>query len=204
MSDLATTELWSIFDARRVKAPELRGLDMAVNGVYGFVKNRRPVMSKLKAAAARIEKMEEEIHALGATRFREEVGKCRELAQLNRLEGDALERGVGLAREAAWRAIGKRPFPVQLMGAMAMIQGNVAEMATGEGKTLTASLAASIWAWAGRPVHIITVNDYLVARHAEELAPVYKILGMRVGHVVHETSPNDRVDHYRRDVVYVT
>src|SRR5438552_14834711 len=204
MSDLATTELWSIFYARRVKAPELRGLDIAVNGVVGFFKNRRPVLGQLKAAAERIEKMEEEIHALGATRFREEVGKCRELAQLNRLEGDALERGLGLAREAAWRAIGKRPFPVQLMGALAMIQGNVAEMATGEGKTLTASLAASLWAWAGRPVHIITVNDYLVARDAQWMGPVYEMLGLRVGHVVHETPPHDRVDHYRRDVVYVT
>src|SRR5256884_8600893 len=149
MSDLATTELWSIFDARRVKAPELRGLDTMVNGFVGFFKNRRPVLGQLKAAAERIEQMEEEIHALGATRFREEVGKCRELAQLNRLEGDALERGIGLAREAAWRAIGKRPFPVQLMGALAMIQGNAAQIATGEGKTPTASLAASVRAWAG-------------------------------------------------------
>jgi preprotein translocase subunit SecA len=204
MSDLATHELWSIFDARRVKAPELRGLDIAVNGVVGFFKNRRPVLSKLKAAAARIEKMEEEIHALGATRFREEVGKCRELAQLNRLEGDALERGLGLAREAAWRSIGKRPFPVQLMGALCMIQGNVAEMATGEGKTLTAAVTASVMAWSGRPVHIITVNDYLVARDAQLMEPVYEMLGHRVGHVIHETNPSERVDHYRRGVVYVT
>src|SRR5581483_1690835 len=204
MSDLATTELWSIFDARRVKAPELRGLDIAVNGVVGWFKNRRPVLSKLKAAAARIEKLEEEIHALGATRFREEVGKCRELAQLNRLEGEALERGLGLAREAAWRSIGKRPFPVQLMGALCMIEGNVAEMATGEGKTLTAAVAASVLAWAGRPVHIITVNDYLVARDAQLMEPVYEMLGHRVGHVIHETTPQDRVDHYRRGVVYVT
>src|SRR6266550_2649971 len=204
MSDLATTELWSIFDARRVKAPELRGLDIAVNGVVGWVKNRIPVLSKLKAAAARIEKMEEEIHALGATRFREEVGKCRELARLNRLEGDMLERGLGLAREAAWRAIGKRPFPVQLMGALAMIEGNVAEMATGEGKTLTASLAASVLAWHGRPVHVLTVNDYLVERDAHEMGPVYKTLGLRVGFVTHETDHEERVDHYRRDVVYIT
>ena len=85
-----------------------------------------------------------------------------------------------------------------------MCEGAVAEMATGEGKTLTASLAATMWGWAGRPVHVITVNDYLVARDAEEMAPVYKTLGLRVGHVVHETTPQERVDHYRRDVVYVT
>src|SRR5262245_53069653 len=143
MSDLATNELWSIFDARRVKAPELRGLDSLCNGFVGVFKNRRPLLSKLKAQAARIEKLEPEIHNLGSTHFREEVEKCRELARLSRLEDDALDRGMALAREAAVRSVGKRPFPVQLMGALAMIEGNIAEMATGEGKTLTAVLAAS-------------------------------------------------------------
>ena len=97
-----------------------------------------------------------------------------------------------------------RPFPVQLMGALAMTNGFVAEMATGEGKTLTAALAGCIWGWAGRPVHIITVNDYLVARDAEEMSPVYNAVGLTAGHVVHESTPADRVDHYRRNVVYVT
>jgi preprotein translocase subunit SecA len=204
MSDLATNELWSIFDARRVKAPELRGLDSVVNGFVGFFKNRRPLLSKLRSQAQRIEELEPEIRKLGATHFREEVDKCRELARLGRLEDDALNRGMALTREAAWRSIGKRPFPVQIMGALAMIDGNVAEMATGEGKTLTASLAASLWAWGGRPVHIITVNDYLVARDAELMGPVYEMLGLRVGNVIHETAPQERADHYRRDVVYVT
>jgi preprotein translocase subunit SecA len=77
-------------------------------------------------------------------------------------------------------------------------------MATGEGKTLTASLAASLMAWAGRPVHVITVNDYLVSRDAAEMEPVYKMLGLSVGHVVHETGPGERHDHYRRNVVYCT
>src|SRR5215510_12800826 len=100
MSDLATSELWSIFDARRVKAPELRGLDSMCNGFVGLFKNRRPMLSGLKARAARIEALEPEIHKLGATHFREEVEKCRDLARLNRLEDDALDRGMALAREA--------------------------------------------------------------------------------------------------------
>src|SRR3954454_15713619 len=200
----ANSELWSIFDARRVKAPELKGLDLMANGVVGFFKNRRPVLSRLKAAAARIEKLEPEIHNLGSIQFQEEIAGCRDLARLGRLKGPALERAMAVIREAAVRATGMRPFPVQLMGAMAMCEGAIAEMATGEGKTLTASLAASFWAWGGRPVHVITVNDYLVSRDAEEMEPVYKMLGLRVGHVVHETTPQERVDHYRRDVVYVT
>src|SRR5256885_8097030 len=78
------------------------------------------------------------------------------------------------------------------------------EMATGEGKTITASLAASIWGWGGKPVHIITVNDYLVGRDAEEMGPTYEAMGLRVGHITHETTPEERIDHYRRDVVYCT
>jgi len=93
---------------------------------------------------------------------------------------------------------------VQIMGALAMCEGFVTEMATGEGKTITASLAASIWGWGGKPVHIITVNDYLVGRDAEEMGPTYLAMGLRVGHVEHETTPEERIDHYRRDVVYCT
>jgi preprotein translocase subunit SecA len=203
MTEVAN-ELWSIFDARRVKAPELKGLDAMVNGLVGVAKNHRPVLPRLKQQAAKAEQLEPEIQNLGSTRFQEEVAECRALARRNRLTGDALIRAVAIVREGAKRALGLRPYPVQLMGAMAMCEGAIAEMATGEGKTLTASLAATIWGWAGRPVHIITVNDYLVGRDAEEMSPVYKMLGLTCGHVTHETTPQERIDHYRRDVVYVT
>jgi len=203
MAEVAN-ELWSIFDARRVKAPELKGLDAMVNSVVGIAKNRRPVLSRLKAQVERIEAMEPEIQNLGSMRFQEEVAASRDLARLGRLKDEALDRAMALIREGAKRALGLRPYKVQLMGALAMCEGAIAEMATGEGKTLTASLAATLWGWAGKPVHVITVNDYLVGRDAEEMAPVYKMCGLRVGHVVHDTTPQDRVDHYRRDVVYVT
>jgi preprotein translocase subunit SecA len=201
---LANHELWSVFDARRVKAPELKGLDATVNAAVGYAKNRRPVLSRLRAQAARIELLEPKVKDLGATAFREAVAEHRDLARVGRLTGDRLDMGTALVREGARRAIGLRPFPVQLMGALAMTDGFIAEMATGEGKTLTAALAGCLWGWAGRPVHIITVNDYLVSRDAEEMGPVYKQLGLTVGHVVHETTPSERVDHYRRSVIYVT
>jgi preprotein translocase subunit SecA len=197
-------ELWSVFDARRVKAPELTGLDAAVNGFVGWMKNRRPVLASLKAQAERVEQLEPEIQKLSGSKFTEAVDDLRALGRRGRLVGDAMDRALAVAREAAFRAVGMRPFAVQIMGAAAMCRGAIAEMATGEGKTLTASLAASIWAWAGRPVHVITVNDYLVARDAEEMGPVYKMLGLRVGHVIHESAPSERIDHYRRDVVYTT
>ncbi len=194
-----STELFDIFDARRVK-----GLDQLVNGWVGWFRNRRRVLPRLRKQVEAIERLEPEIRNLGSTRFAEEVGVVRDLARLGRLEGDALMRAVALAREGAWRSVGMRPFPCQLMGALAMFEGNIAEMATGEGKTLTAAIGASILAWAGRPVHVITVNDYLVARDAEEMAPVYKILGHTVGHVVHECPANMRYHEYRKNVVYVT
>jgi preprotein translocase subunit SecA len=204
MSQIASNELWSVFDARRVKAPELRGLDASANAVAGWFKNHKPFLAKLKAQAQRVELLEKDVHELGSTKFQEAVAEVRDLARVNRLKGPAQDRAMAVAREGAWRAVGLRPFPVQIMGALAMINGYIAEMATGEGKTLTASMAGSVWAWAGRPVHVITVNDYLVGRDAEEMGPIYKMLGLRVGHVVHDTSPQERIDHYRRDVIYVT
>jgi len=204
MTELASRELYSIFDARRVKAPELKGLDAMANGVWGWFRNRQPVLARLRVAAQRVEALEPQIQQLGSAALREAVNECRDLARRNRLKGPALDRALALAREGAVRTVGMRPFPVQIMGAMAMIDGAIAEMATGEGKTLTAALAASLLAWGGRPVHVITVNDYLVERDAEEMAPIYHILGLTVGHVIHETTVEERIDHYRRGVVYCT
>ena len=197
-------EFWSVFDARRVKAPELKGLDALVNGWVGWGKNHRPVLSGLQEVARRVSDLEPKALDLGAERFREEVAEVRDAARVNKLVDERLDWALALAREGARRAIGLRPYDVQVMGALAITRGYIAEMATGEGKTLTASMAASLWAWAGRPVHVITVNDYLVERDAEEMGPIYRMLGLEVGHVVHETGPQDRVTEYRRNVVYVT
>jgi preprotein translocase subunit SecA len=198
------SELWSVFDARRVKAPELKGVDATMNAIVGQIKNRRSILPRLQEQAKRIEALEPKIMHLGSSQFKEAVQEHRDLARVNKLTGEHLDMGMALIREGAKRAIGLRPFPVQIIGALAMCEGYISEMATGEGKTLTASLAASLWGWMGRPVHIITVNDYLVARDAEEMGPVYQMLGLRTGFVVHESTPSERVDHYRRNVVYIT
>jgi preprotein translocase subunit SecA len=200
----AHSELWAVFDARRVKAPELKNVDAAMNTLVGKIKNRLPVLARLKAQAERIELLEKGVMTLGSTQFQAAVKDHRDMARVNKLKGEHLDMGMALIREGAKRATGMRPFPVQLIGALAMCEGYISEMATGEGKTLTAALAATLWAWAGRPVHVITVNDYLVARDAEEMAPIYNIMGLKVGFVVHESSPGERADHYRRNVIYVT
>ena len=107
-----------------------------------------------------------------------------------------------LVRAAAERTIGQRHFDVQLVGGWAMLRGMVAEMETGEGKTLTATLAAATAALAGRAVHVITVNDYLAERDANSLRPVYSALGLSVGCIVHGMDPEARRAAYRCDVVY--
>ncbi len=202
--DLTSQELWSIFEARRVKAPELKGPDLLVSAIAGYIRNRRPMVGRLREAANRVAALEEEIHALGSAQFREAVMDTQALARTGKLVGPALDRAVALAREAVWRSLGLRPYDVQVMGALAMHEGMIAEMATGEGKTIAAAMIASLFAMEGKPVHVITVNDYLVQRDATEMAPIYDLLGLKVGYVIHESTPSDRYDHYRRNIVYVT
>lgn len=109
-----------------------------------------------------------------------------------------------LVREVAFRTIGQRHFDTQIMGGWALLQGKLAEMATGEGKTLVASLAVSTAALAGVPVHVITVNDYLAERDAEAMAPIYRYLGLSVGVVIQGMSPDVRRKAYGCDVTYCT
>jgi preprotein translocase subunit SecA len=105
-------------------------------------------------------------------------------------------------RAAAERTVGMRHFDVQLVGGWALLNGMVAEMETGEGKTLTATLAAATAALAGRAVHVITVNDYLASRDAAAMRPVYEALGLSVGCVVHDLDPQARRAEYGRDIAY--
>jgi preprotein translocase subunit SecA len=204
MSQSASHEFWAVFHARKVKAPEAKGPDALANAAVGLVRNRLPTLRRLWRQAERIEALEPEIHNLSSARFAEEVEIHRDLARLQRLKGPHLDRAMAIVREGCFRAQAKRPFLVQVIGALAMFEGRVAEMATGEGKTITASLTASLWGWMGKPVHIITVNDYLVQRDAEEMDPTYALLGLKTGFVVHETEQAERLDHYRRGVIYVT
>jgi preprotein translocase subunit SecA len=110
-----------------------------------------------------------------------------------------------VGREAARRALGERPYDVQLVGVLSMLDGHVAEMATGEGKTLAAAIAAYGHVRLGNgPVHVITVNDYLARRDAEWMAPVYERLGLSVGWVTEASSHDERSEAYDRDVTYVS
>ena len=109
-----------------------------------------------------------------------------------------------LVREAGRRKLGLRHFDVQLIGGVVLHQGKIAEMKTGEGKTLVATLPAVLNSLAGRGVHIITVNDYLARRDAEWMSPIYHALGLTVGVIVNDLADGDRELSYRADVTYGT
>jgi preprotein translocase subunit SecA len=115
---------------------------------------------------------------------------------------DVLTDFLALAREAADRSISLRPFDVQLLGALRLMAGNVVEMATGEGKTLSGAIAAAAFALDGRHVHVISVNDYLAHRDAEWMGPLYTRLGVTVGSVEATSSPDERRAAYAADVTY--
>jgi preprotein translocase subunit SecA len=130
-----------------------------------------------------------------------------ELRQSLRRDGFQMElvaRSFALVREVATRTVGRRHFDVQLQGGWVLLNGMIAEMETGEGKTLTATLPACTTALAGVPVHVITVNDYLTQRDADEMRPVYAALGLSVGTVVNGQQPQERREMYRRDITYCT
>ena len=117
---------------------------------------------------------------------------------------DILPEAFALVREADERVLGKRPFRVQLMGGILLHQGRIAEMKTGEGKTLVATLPAYLNALTGKGVHIVTVNDYLAKRDSEEMGKVYGFLGLKTGLVVHGQTGDEKREAYRADITYGT
>ncbi|BBY89123.1 accessory Sec system translocase SecA2 [Mycolicibacterium tokaiense] len=135
----------------------------------------------------------------------EQLRKAAGLLDLDALaESKDILQFLAIAREAAERATGLRPFDVQLQGALRMLAGDVVEMATGEGKTLTGAIAAAGYALAGRRVHVISVNDYLARRDAEWMGPLLEALGLTVGWITGESTAQERRAAYQCDITYAS
>ncbi len=132
----------------------------------------------------------------------EREDRIRALDELPAPPADDLAEFCAIAREAARRTLGLRPYDVQLVGTLALLAGNVAEMATGEGKTLSGAMAAAGYALQGKRVHVISVNDYLARRDAEWMGPLYEALGVTVGWIGQTSSPEGRREAYLKDVTY--
>ena len=152
----------------------------------------------------RVNSLEERMEDLSPTGFPEMTARLKERSA----EGESLEEllpeAFALVREAARRTVGLRPYDVQVLGGIVLHQGRIAEMKTGEGKTLVATMPAYLNCLSGKGTHIVTVNDYLARRDSEWMGPVYKLLGLTVGLVVHDLTPAERRKAYSSDIVYAT
>jgi len=162
-----------------------------------LIKSYRPRVSAINALEGEIEKLSDDELRARTEEFR------RQLADGKTLD-DILVPAFATVREAAKRTLGQRHFDVQLIGGMVLHQGRIAEMKTGEGKTLVATLPVYLNALAGRGVHVVTVNDYLARRDAEWMGQIYAFLGLSVGVIVHGLDDDERRQQYARDVTYGT
>ncbi len=151
-----------------------------------------------------IEALEEDYRALSDEQLRHKTGEFRERYQNGESLDDLLPEAFAACREASDRVLGMRPYRVQLIGGIVLHQGRIAEMRTGEGKTLVATLPAYLNAIAGQGVHVITVNDYLAKRDSEWMGKVYRFLGLTVGLVIHGVQGEEKKRAYAADITYGT
>ena len=173
-----------------------------IQKIFGTRSERE--VKKLMPLVTRIESMEDEMKALTDEQLREKTDEFRKRYQGGEDLDDLLPEAFAVCREAADRVLGMRPYRVQLIGGIVLHQGRIAEMKTGEGKTLVAILPAYLNALTGKGVHIVTVNDYLAKRDSEWMGKVYRFLGLTVGLIVHDLTSEERRKAYAADITYGT
>ena len=157
----------------------------------------KPIVDKIEALDGEYSKLTDEQLRAKTAEFKQRVADGESL-------DDILPEAFAACREAAWRVLGMKPYRVQLIGGIILHQGRIAEMKTGEGKTLVATLPAYLNALAGEGVHIVTVNDYLAKRDSEWMGKVYRFMGLTVGLVIHDVPPKERKASYDADITYGT
>ena len=169
---------------------------------FGSANDR--MLNRLKSEIEAINALEAEIQNLSDDALRSRTTKFRERIDSGETLDDIMVEAFAIVREAAVRTLGQRHFDVQLLGGMVLHQSKIAEMRTGEGKTLVATLPVYLNALMGRGVHVITVNDFLAQRDARWMGQIYEFLGLTVGCIVHGLDDNERREQYACDVTYGT
>ena len=159
---------------------------------------------RYRGVVTEINRLEPEVKALSDEALRAKTEEFRERLNQEETLDDLLPEAFAVVREASTRVLGMRHFDVQLIGGMALHDGRISEMKTGEGKTLVATLAAYLRALAGNGVHVVTVNDYLARRDAAWMGQLYEFLGLSVGLIQHDLEPDDRRKAYAADITYGT
>ncbi|HEV2214411.1 MAG TPA: preprotein translocase subunit SecA [Terracidiphilus sp.] len=191
--------------------------DKLLTSIFGTaneraVKRLLPIVAAVGALESEIEKLSDEELRAKTQEFRQRIAdrlkNLTDPAEIKKAEQAALDEilpeAFAVVREAGWRAIQMRHFDVQLIGGMVLHQSKIAEMKTGEGKTLVATLPCYLNALAGHGVHVVTVNDYLAKRDAEWMGKIYEFLGLTVGVIVHDLDDNERRAAYAADITYGT
>ena len=170
--------------------------------VFGSYSTRE--LARIEPLKKKVLELDEEFQALSDADLKEKTNEFRERLE----DGESLEsmeaEALATVREAAYRVLGKKPFPVQIIGAIVLHQGRIAEMKTGEGKTLVACVAAYLNALPGKGVHVVTVNDYLAKTQSDEMGKVLRFLGLTVGCILHGLNNDQRRAAYNCDVTYGT
>ncbi len=172
------------------------------NKLFGSYSDRE--LKRINPLVDKIEKLEPQFAALSDGELRAKTGEFKERLDRGETLDDLLPEAFAAVREAAWRVLGMKPFRVQLIGGIVLHQGRIAEMKTGEGKTLVAVLPAYLNALAGEGVHIVTVNDYLARRDSEWMGKVHRFMGLSVGLIVHGLTGAERREAYACDITYGT
>ena len=173
-----------------------------LNKIFGSYSDRE--LKRIYPIADAIEKLEDRYAAMSDVELRAMTGLFRQRLQDGESLDDILPEAFAAVREAAWRVLGMKPFRVQLIGGIVLHQGRIAEMKTGEGKTLVAVLPAYLNALTGEGVHIVTVNDYLARRDSEWMGKVHRFMGLSVGLIVQGMNAQERRDAYNCDITYGT
>ncbi|MCH5349944.1 MAG: preprotein translocase subunit SecA, partial [Oscillospiraceae bacterium] len=172
------------------------------DGLFGSYSKRE--LAKIEPIKNRVLNLEDEYAAMSEETLKSQTGILKKRLADGETLDDILPEALATVREAAWRVLGKKPFPVQIIGAIVLNQGRIAEMRTGEGKTLVACCASYLCALEGKGVHVVTVNDYLAKFQSEEMGKVYRYMGLTIGCILHDLNNDERRAAYNCDITYGT
>ena len=175
---------------------------MKLKNLFGSANDR--YLRKFKPVVAAINALEPKMEALSDGELKAKTTEFKERLAAGETLDDLLPEAFAVVREASKRTLGLRPFDVQLLGGIVLHNGKIAEMRTGEGKTLVATLPVYLNALRGKGVHVVTVNDYLAKRDSEWMGQIYRFLGMTVGCLVHDLDDLQRKEVYAADITYAT
>lgn len=173
-----------------------------INRIFGSYSSKE--LARIEPIKNKVLALDEEYQKLSDTELKAKTQEFKDRLAVGESLDMILPEALATVREGADRVLGKKPYPVQIIGAIVLHQGRIAEMKTGEGKTLVACVASYLNALPGKGVHVVTVNDYLAKTQAEEMGKVLRFLGLTVGCILHGLNNNQRRDAYNCDVTYAT